>query len=305
MLDTGKILSKLKEKGLEPKTTIGEPMKNHTTFKIGGKAALFIEPADRDEMCSVIRALMECGISPLILGRGSNILVDDAGIDNAVVSSMSALSYVFEDEENVIRAGAGISLSKASSFAAEKGLSGMEFAHGIPGTVGGAVYMNAGAYGGDMSSIVEETLYLDPSGKLCLLKGSEHGFGYRESFFTKNSLCTIIETKMRLCRGDKKEIIRKIDDLNARRRDKQPLDMPSAGSVFKRPEGYFAGRLIEEAGLKGKTIGGAAVSEKHAGFIVNRGDATCRDVLELIEFIQNEVERKSGIKLSCEIKYVK
>ncbi len=278
---------------------IDEPMKNHTSFKIGGNADCLIAPASQEELVAVISLCKKNDLPLFIMGNGSNLLVSDKGIRGVTVKLSKAFSdYSLED--NTICASSGALLSTLASAAAKNSLSGMEFASGIPGSVGGAVYMNAGAYGGEMAQIVTKVQYLDGTE---LKETTDFDFSYRHSVFSQNS-GIITKVFITLQKADKEGILKRMEELNAKRRDKQPLTLPSAGSAFKRPEGDYAARLIECAGLKGKAIGGACVSEKHAGFIVNTGSATASDVLSLIEFIQKTVLQKFGTELSPEIKYV-
>lgn len=292
-----KLLSLLRQNAaLNVKTE--EPMRRHTSFQIGGPVDIMIEAQSAEGAIYALTVLREQEIPYLILGKGSNLLVSDAGIRGAVLKLNDAACV---REECQITAGAGILLSKLAIFAQKEGLSGLAFAHGIPGTLGGACMMNAGAYGGEMKDVVYETEYLDASLHRKILRGEEHGFGYRTSVFRNMPNCLILSVKMTLTPGNSAEIRAEMDDYAQRRRTKQPLEYPSAGSVFKRPEGHFAGALIEQCGLKGLQIGGAQVSEKHAGFIINRGGATCDDVLRLIETIQKTVLRETGVTLECEI----
>ena len=236
-----------------------------------------------------------------VIGNGSNLLVDDDGYDGLIIHIGRNMSKV-EVVDNVVIAMAGATLAKTASEALAHGLTGLEFASGIPGSVGGAVYMNAGAYGGEMKDVVSATTYVDKSGHMGMVRGEEHNFGYRKSVFGEGDV--ILMTTFELEYGDKEEISAKMADFNQRRKDKQPLDMPSAGSTFKRPEGYFAGKLIEDCGLRGYSIGGAQVSEKHCGFVVNEGGATTRDILDLIAYIQETVFEKFGVRLETEVKYL-
>ncbi len=279
-----------------------EPMKNHTTFKIGGPADIFLMPKTEEQIANVIKVAKENSFPVFILGNGSNVLVGDKGIRGAVLCLYKNLNCL-EVSGDEIYAGAGILLSAASLVAANSGLSGLEFASGIPGTIGGAVYMNAGAYGPEMKDVIVSVRCMDGDGNILELKNEECEFSYRHSRFT-NSEMVILGCKMKLQHGDVDEIRAKISDLTKRRVTKQPVEKPSAGSTFKRPEGYFAGTLIEEAGLKGKRCGGAEVSEKHAGFIINTGNATAKDVLALIEFVKKTVYDKNGVMLEPEVKLV-
>lgn len=280
----------------------GEPMKNHTSFRIGGPAEAMVYPK-REEQCADILALCQkYGLPVLVLGKGSNLLVSDRGLKGVVLSTES-LCRLRTANRTSLAAGAGASLRAVAELAMEAGLSGLEFAHGIPGSAGGAVYMNAGAYGGEMRQVVFATRYIDENGRLCTAEGAEHDFGYRKSLFTGRD-CLITETIFALRPGEPDEIAARMDELWRSRTEKQPLDYPSAGSVFKRPPGNFAGKLISDCGLGGYAVGGAMVSDKHCGFIVNRGGATARDVLCLIEHIQKTVQAAFGIALECEIKLV-
>ena len=279
-----------------------EPMKNHTSFQIGGPADLLVLPRSLETAAGLARFYREREIPCMLLGNGTNLLVSDRGI-RGVVLGLSAVENPIERTEDGLRCPSGALLVKAASFACREGLAGLEFAHGIPGSLGGAVFMNAGAYGGEMKDIVTETEFLDENGERRSIRGEEHGFSYRKSVFSGRK-CVILSTRLRLRPGDREEIQAKMDGLMARRREKQPLELPSAGSVFKRPAGHFAGTLIQESGLRGYRIGGAAVSEKHCGFIVNLGGATCQDVLRLVEHIQQTVEARTGVRLECEIRKV-
>ena len=282
------------------KVTENEPMKKHTTFRIGGPAKYFAEPSSKEELKALIKAAREEGVKPVIIGRGSNLLISDEGLDTLVISLGEQFSEI-KVEGNFIYADAGASLSAIAQAALKNSLSGFAFASGIPGSLGGAVYMNAGAYGGEMKDVIVESYYLDENleEKVC----TEHEFSYRHSVYTENNY-VVTGAKIRLEEGNAIEIGEEMAALAKKRREKQPITMPSAGSVFKRPEGYFAGTLIEEAGLKGYRIGGAEVSTLHAGFIVNVGDATCKDVLDLIAHIQKTVYDKNGVMLETEVKNI-
>ncbi len=279
-----------------------EPMRNHTSFKIGGNADFVVLPESVEEVTKVVSALKENGIRYTVMGNGSNLLVDDAGLRGVVIKLARNFSGATV-EGNTISADSGILLSKLSNIALENSLTGLEFASGIPGTLGGAVIMNAGAYGGEMKDVVVKTVYLDSNGEIKSVEGADHGFGYRKSMFTSKDV--VLHSTLVLSQGNKDEIKDKMSELNSQRKAKQPLEFPSAGSAFKRPEGYFAGKLIQDAGLKGYKIGGASVSEKHSGFIISDGSATCSDVLALIEHIQKEVFRQFSVELESEIRYIK
>mgnify|MGYP004588686755 FL=1 len=281
-----------------------EPMSAHTTFRIGGKADVFIKPASEEVLKGVLAALKETGVPYYCIGGGSNLLVSDFGIRGAALYTGGFSDMALLDG-CVIECGAGVKLSRMCSFALENSLSGCEFAWGIPGTVGGAVYMNAGAYGGEVKDIIVSARHMTPDGEIEEVSAENLKLGYRTSVYDKNKN-VILSAKFKLHPGDKNEIREKMDDLLARRKDKQPIDLPSAGSTFKRPEGHFAGALIEQCGLKGTAVGGAMVSEKHAGFVVNaNGEATCSEVLRLIELVKNTVFEKTGVLLEPEVKVVK
>lgn len=279
-----------------------EPLKAHTSFRIGGAARLMLLPESRLELETLARLLFSAGVRPFILGNGSNLLFPDEGYDGVIIKT-ALINKIEKAGDNIIRAESGALLSQAASFAAKNSLSGMEFAHGIPGSVGGAVIMNAGAYGGEMADIAVKTVYLNEKTEKCAANGAEQEFSYRHSRFSSGDI--ILYTELRLENGSEAEIRAEMDELKQKRRASQPLELPSAGSAFKRPEGGFAARLIDEAGLKGLKVGGAQVSEKHAGFIVNTGGATAADVLKLIEKIQAAVFAASGIRLEPEIRIVK
>ena len=273
-------------------------MRRHTSFRIGGPADLFIEAKSREAAVDVLAQLRAQDTPVFVMGNGSNLLVSDAGIRGVVVK-LANTSCVRKG--NTILADAGAQLSQVASYAMREGLAGLAFSYGIPGTVGGACVMNAGAYGGEMSQVVAETIYLTHDNQIDLVSGVAHEFGYRTSVFQKNKDRVILAVRMQLTPGDPAQIRAEMEDCANRRREKQPLEYPSAGSVFKRPPGHFAGGLIEQCGLKGARIGDAQVSEKHAGFIINRGEATCDDVLQLIEKIQKTVQEQTGVLLECEI----
>lgn len=278
-----------------------EPMRNHTTFKIGGNADVFISIGSEQELKAVLNAAKECETPCFILGRGSNLLVSDGGIAGAVIS-LDALDGI-EVKGDTLVCGAGASLKKVCLAARDASLSGLEFAYGIPGTVGGAIYMNAGAYGGDMSQAVKSAQVYDRDGNKKTLNAEQMKLGYRTSVFKSTDLI-ITSVEFELKRGNYADIKAAMDGFLNRRREKQPLEYPSAGSTFKRPTGNFAGALIEKNNLKGVSVGGAQVSEKHAGFVINTGGASCSDVLTLIEKIQNTVKQADGIDLEPEVIFV-
>ena len=276
-------------------------MKKHTTFRIGGNADYFLIPENTSELQSAIKICRANNIPYFILGNGSNILVSDKGIEGAVISTEKL--NTIEVYEDTIYAQAGAKLSKTANIAAENSLSGFETLSGIPGTVGGAVFMNAGAYGGEIKDVALEVYAIDENGNEKTFSNSECNFGYRSSVFSSGEYI-ITGAKFRLRTKDKDEITAQMRDYAERRRDRQPLSFPSAGSTFKRPEGYFAGKLIQDSGLRGFAIGGAAVSEKHCGFVVNTGNATCSDIVNLIDYIKKCVYEKFGVMLHEEVRII-
>jgi len=279
------------------------PLSEHSTFRIGGGAALALLPRSCEEMISVIKLAKNSGEKYSVIGNGSNILFSDAGYDGIII--LTEKMTRFSVKENRISAGCGLSFTRLAVIAKDSYLTGLEFAYGIPGTVGGAVYMNAGAYGGETRDVLDSAIVFNSAdGSVKEYKNSDCGFDYRASVFSKNDDLTVLSADFVLKSGNQSEIVDKMSDLMSRRKEKQPLEYPNAGSTFKRPEGYFAGKLIEDSGLKGYRIGGAEVSPKHAGFIVNVGGATADDVLRLIEHIKETVLRNYGVTLECEIKYV-
>lgn len=281
---------------------INEPMRKHTTFNIGGPADYLIFPADIPQLTEIIKLLNRHDIPFTILGNGSNVLVLDKGIRGAVIKFHAPMSYK-SCEGNRIVAGAGAYLKHISQFAADNGLTGMEFACGIPGSLGGAVFMNAGAYDGEMKNVVKEVKTVTATGKILTYSAEECSFGYRHSVFQANGQA-IAEITLELSPGNKAEIAAKMEDYTKRRESKQPLELPSAGSTFKRPEGYYAGTLIDNTGLKGLKIGGAQISTKHAGFVVNSGNATAQDVLDLIKEVQDRVYKEKGVRLYPEVRII-
>lgn len=279
---------------------LAESMKNHTSFRVGGPCDLMVKPSSIEELEKVLKLADALEIPKLIIGKGSNILVRDQGIRGLVVKLDEAFSRL-SVSGNLLSAQSGISLRKLAERARDHSLSGLEFAHGIPGSLGGAITMNAGAYGGEMKDVVKSVTLMSPDYKVFELSNREMEFCYRTSVVQKEQYI-VLGAEFALASGDEAEISAKMKDYMQRRMDKQPLNYPSAGSVFKRPEGYFAGVLIEECGLKGLRYGGAMVSDKHAGFIVNAGDATASDVLHLIQIIQKTVYDTKKVKLEREVK---
>ena len=299
----------LRERCPEMELRVNEPMSKHTTFRIGGPAALMALPRTMEEVQTVLKTAAELGVEPFFLGNGSDLLVADRGYPGFIVK----LAGEFEEScfcpapkggTPQLTAGGAALLSTLSKTALHWGLTGLEFAGGIPGSVGGAVTMNAGAYGGEMAQVLESVTFLDEAGEVCTLPVSECGFGYRKSIFSQRK-CLVLRARFRLEQGDGYAIKARMDELTAKRREKQPIDLPSAGSMFKRPPGHFAAALIDQCGLKGLTVGGAQVSEKHAGFVVNRGGATCADVLELVRQVKEEVLRQTGVELEMEVKVLR
>jgi len=288
-----------KEKGCIVKSN--ESLKDYTTFKIGGTANLIVFPDSGENFAGIIKIIKEYNINYILLGNGSNVLICENNFDGVVIIT-SHMNNIKVDGE-YIYADCGVSLNKLANLAKENSLSGLEFAYGIPGTLGGAVYMNAGAYGGQMSDVVYSSDYINADiTEIKTLNSSQHEFAYRKSVFNNNNNFIITSSVLKLESGDITEIETAMNKNMSARREKQPLEYPSAGSVFKRGEGYFAAKIIEECGLKGFSVGAAQVSEKHAGFIINRGGAKFSDVVNLIEHIKSVVYNKTGINLECEIK---
>ena len=275
-----------------------ERMDRHITFRLGGPVRLMALPKNREEAICAVQTAREMDVEPFFLGNGSNLLVPDEGVERFVVKMMDGLTDCRVEGETLY-AESGLLLVRLANTALEYGLTGLEFAHGIPGTLGGAVTMNAGAYEGEMAQVVTGVTCLNQDGTV--EKVTDFGFGYRHSNFSDGSRL-ILEAELRLRPGNKEEIRAKMEDLMGRRKSKQPLEYPSAGSMFKRPVGYFAAALIDQCGLKGYTVGGAQVSEKHAGFVVNRGGATCGDVLRLVDDVRERVLKDTGVELEMEVK---
>ena len=277
-----------------------EPMKSHTTFRIGGPARLMALPKTTEETEGAVRLAAEEGVVPFFLGNGSNLLVADGGYEGFVLK-LTGLDQVRRDGGR-LTAGAGIPLARLAAAALEGELTGLEFAHGIPGSLGGAVVMNAGAYGGEMSQVLTSVTYLDEKGTPVTLPAGACGLSYRHSIFSSHPTWLVVEAELALTLGPAEQIRGRMEELARRRREKQPLEWPSAGSTFKRPEGHFAAALIEGCGLKGVGVGGAQVSEKHAGFVINRGGATADDVRRLMALVQETVLRETGVELEPEVR---
>ncbi|MGY0373269.1 UDP-N-acetylmuramate dehydrogenase [Clostridium sp. JNZ J1-5] len=276
-------------------------MKEHTSFKVGGPADLFVTPRTYEKVKEIIDICRENNVSYFILGNGSNLLVKDGGI-RGVVINMSKLNEVKVEADRVI-AQSGALLSSASVAALQGSLKGMEFAHGIPGSVGGAVTMNAGAYNGEISQVIESALVIDNEGNIRRISKDELELSYRMSAILKYSY-VVLEATFKLEKGDHEAIKNRMDDLMRRRKERQPLEYPSAGSTFKRPEGFFAAKLIEDTGLKGTKVGGAEVSMKHSGFIINKENATAKEILDLIKVVQQRVKEKFDVELSTEVRII-
>ncbi len=279
-----------------------EPMSRHTTFRIGGPADYFVTPTDKEEIKKIIKFCREAQIPFYVIGNGSNLLVGDRGYRGVIIQIFKQMSKIDVDGEQ-IAAQAGALLSKVASAALDASLTGFEFASGIPGTLGGALRMNAGAYGGEMKQVVRSADVLTPDGEIITLTVDELGMGYRTSVISKNDY-VVIDAILQLKKGNQEEIQAQMADLRERRVSKQPLEYGSAGSTFKRPEGYFAGKLIDDAGLRGFRVGDAQVSEKHCGFVINRGNATAAEVLELMRIVTERVEEKFGVRLQPEVRCI-
>lgn len=278
---------------------LGEPMEKHTTFRVGGEADIFVQVNGKEQLRTLITFLGKIGEDFFVLGKGSNILVGDRGY-RGIILDMSKHFTEVQVEGNRIIAQAGASLPYVAAVAADHGLTGLEFAAGIPGTIGGAVVMNAGAYDGEMKQVVKKVTILSRSGEEMELDGASMEFGYRTSVI-KNRPFVVEEVELELAPGNKEDIVRKAAEFNQRRRDKQPLEYPSAGSTFKRPEGHFAGKLIMDAGLRGFRVGGAQVSEKHCGFVINVGNATATDISDLMDEVRDRVKERFGVTLEPEV----
>lgn len=297
---SNQFLAKLKYVTPEQRLLINEPMARHTTFRIGGPADFLVMPTSTAEVAAILDLAKEYEVPVITIGNGSNVLVLDQGIRGVVLKFGKDMGYIRHQGTTVI-AGAGSMLASVSRYAADQMLCGMEFAVGIPGSLGGAVFMNAGAYEGEMSHVVSAVSCVCEDGKIRKFSKEESKFAYRHSIFQDNG-CTICEVELRLREGNPDTIRCKMAEYISRRQTKQPVEMPSAGSTFKRPPGYYAGTLIDQAGLKGLTIGGAQVSPKHAGFIVNTGGATAKDVLALIREVQRRVRDEYGVDLQPEVR---
>ena len=279
-----------------------EPMARYTSFRIGGPARRMAFPESGEQMVLLLSFARECGARPLVIGNGTNLLAPDGGLDRLVIAAAGLRRVEAGPDPDTVLAEAGATLAQAAEFACKLGLTGLEFAHGIPGTVGGAVYMNAGAYGGEMGQVVQGVSVLFPEEGVRFIPGGEMAFSYRRSLLSDHPEAAVLHAVFQLSPGDPAAIREKMRELMARRKASQPLEHPSAGSTFKRPEGHFAGALIQQCGLKGLTVGGAQVSEKHAGFVINRGGASGADVLELIRQVQSRVLEETGVRLEPEVR---
>ncbi len=279
-----------------------EPMSRHTTFRIGGPADYFVTPKDKGEIKKIIKFCRKEQVPFYVIGNGSNLLVGDRGYRGVIIQIFKQMSKIEVDGERIM-AQAGALLSKLAAAALDASLTGFEFASGIPGTLGGALRMNAGAYGGEMKQVVLSADVLTPAGDFITLSVDELGMGYRTSIISKNDY-VVIDALLQLKKGNKEEIKAQMADLREKRVSKQPLEYGSAGSTFKRPEGYFAGKLIDDAGLRGFRVGDAQVSEKHCGFVINRGNATAAEVRELMQIVSERVEEKFGVRLQPEVRCI-
>lgn len=280
-----------------------EPMRNHTSFCLGGPAKLLIKPKDEETLIEILREIKKNNYNFYILGNCTNIIVKDKGFDGIIIKLKNKLKDLKKVSDTEIYAGAGVSLKKVSEFAMENSLTGLEFAHGIPGSLGGGVVMNAGAYDGEMKNVIKSVRLLDENFKVIEVSCQDMNFSYRHSLVQERDLIVLGAT-FSLSPGNKDDIREKYEEFDKRRADKQPLDLPSAGSTFKRPSGYFAGKLIDDSGLRGFTHNGAGISEKHCGFVVNKNNATAKDVLETIEIVQKVVHDKFGVNLEREVKII-
>ena len=298
------ILDKIEKIIPKERISLNEPMSKHTSFKIGGNAKILVNIVSVFELQEILKILKKENIRIIIIGNGSNILVSDKGIDGIVLKiEIKKFEIQKIDSKYRITLGAGCKLGEISYKLADKNISGFEFASGIPGTIGGAIRMNAGAYGSEMKDIVNSITYIDRNGQISKINNKEAKFEYRNSIFSKKDYI-IIETEIELESGKKEEIIEKIKEYQKNRIEKQPIEYPSAGSVFKRGDGFITAKLIDECGLKGYQIGGAQISEKHAGFIINKGNAKAKDVEDLIKYIKKQVLEKFGVEIETEIEII-
>jgi UDP-N-acetylmuramate dehydrogenase len=302
VINDSTLYTKLVEQGIPCLQSVS--MAEYTTMRVGGMASLLSAVTSAEQLIKAVRMAQEHNVRFAVIGNGSNVVFSDDGFSGLVIVTTGMKSFSIEN--TVIKADCGVSVTRLATEAQRAGLSGLEFAYGIPGTVGGGVYMNAGAYGGSLSDVVVSSICFDTEKQtIRKIDLEEHEFSYRHSIYTQNSNLVILAAMLELTHGDKNEIAEQMNAHLRSRKEKQPLELPSAGSVFKRPIGYYAGELIEKSGLKGYRIGGAEVSEKHAGFIVNRGGATADDVKRLVEHIKHTVYQNYGVELDCEIKFIR
>lgn len=301
-MDNKELVKRLTSLLGEERVLINELMSGHTSFKIGGPADIMVKPENAGRLEEIVQYFINTDTPYMIMGNGTNLLVSDKGIRGAVIKISDNLEK-YSVQGETLEFEAGMLIAKAAKIALANLLSGLEFAEGIPGTIGGAVTMNAGAYTGEMAAVVSETEYIDAKGKVKTVRGEQHCFSYRTSIIQKSS-GIVLKTRLKLKQDDPEKIKAQMDEFNFKRRDKQPLEWPSAGSVFKRPAGHFVGKLIDDCGLRGFGMGGAQISDKHSGFIINRGNATCQEVLALIKHIQNTVNQKYNIRLEPEIRII-
>ncbi len=282
------------------KATLNESLCNHTSFKTGGACPILVEPCSTNQLIEILEFIKANSIPYTVIGNGTNLLALDCGLDKAVIKISDAMSELSLVDDETILCSAGTKMVTLCKFALENSLSGLEFAYGIPGTCGGAIFMNAGAYGGEVKDVITEITHITPDLKLETINASQAHLSYRHSIYKSNG-CIIVSAKIKLQKADKDDIKAAMDDFLSRRKSKQPLEYPSAGSTFKRPEGHFAGALIEQCNLKGFSIGGAQVSEKHAGFVINKGGATAQDILDLMAHIEKTVKTNTGVTLEPEV----
>lgn len=297
------LIQELKAEFLTEQIFLNEPMSKHTTFRIGGPADVLFQPDTREQVQKIISICRKYDEAYYVIGNGSNLLVGDGGIRGVVIEFGNRYSNIDLESDESIRVQAGAMLSKAANIALQQAYTGMEFAAGIPGTIGGAVMMNAGAYGGEMKDIVEEVTLLTPDGEILTYRGEQMKFGYRRSIVSEKNYI-VLDVLLKLKKGDKKLIQERMKELSEARKTKQPLNYPSAGSTFKRPEGYFAGKLIMDAGLAGYRVGDAEVSEKHCGFVINRGNASAKDIQELMNHVIDRVKELYDVVLEPEVRRV-
>ena len=296
---------RLAERLPDLKVVCDELMSRHTSFRIGGPARRMAYPNSCEQMVALMEIAAECDAKPLVIGKGTNLLVADEGLDRLVIDTSEMNRMEQGKEPFVLLADAGVSLARLADFACKQGMAGLEFAHGIPGTVGGAVCMNAGAYDGEMKQVIEQVTVYFPGEGVREIAGADMEFSYRHSLLSDRPDAVVLSAVFRLKPGDPEVVRERMRELMARRKASQPLEFPSAGSTFKRPTGYFAGTLIDQNGLKGLTVGGAQVSEKHAGFVINVGGATFKDVTGLIEAVQERIFAATGVHLEPEVKIIR